>query len=77
MNNPDFNPAVCGADSYGNVTADKQNGNDIRNEMKYSGYTIDAGISCLVWKPDDSFLGKFPRLAAAKSAVDAAIILSK
>lgn len=74
MNSPDHDPAVCDKDSYGNVTADKQNGNDIRNEMKYSGYTIDAGISCLVWKPDDSFLGKFPNLAVAKSIIDAEIL---
>lgn len=72
MNNPDHNPETCTKDSYGNVTANNQNGNDERNEMDYFGYTIDAGISCLVWNPDNSFLGKYPNLAAAKLAVDAA-----
>lgn len=77
MNNVDHNPDVCDKDAYGNVTAKEQTGehiDDVRNEMKYSGYTIDVGISCIVWNPDNSFFGKFPNLIAAKSAIDAAII---
>ena len=73
MNSPDCNPDVCTKDSYGNVTAKNQGGNDVRNEMKYSGYTIDVGIQCLVWKPDNSFFDKFPNLEQAKAAIDSAI----
>ena len=76
MNKPDVNPDVCTIDSYGNVTAHNQSGNDIRNETHYKGYTIDIGISCLVWNEDDSFFGKFPKLEAAKSAIDAKFALS-
>lgn len=75
MNNPDHNSDVCTKDSYGNVTAKNQNGNDSGNEMKYSGYTIDVGISSVVWNPDNSFFGTFPTLASAKAAIDAAIHL--
>lgn len=75
MNNPDSDSKACTKDSYGNVTAKQQDGNDIRNEMKYSGYTIDAGISCVVWNPDNSFFGKFPNLIQAKAAIDDAIKL--
>lgn len=77
MNNPDCNSNVCTKDGYGNVTANKQDGNDIRNEHHYKGHTIDIGISCIVWKPDNKWLGKFPNLDAAKSAIDSAIIMSK
>ena len=77
MNNPDSKSSVCSKDSYGNVTAKNQGGNDVRNEMKYSGYTLDVGISVIAWRPDNTWLGKFGNLVAAKSAVDADIIKSK
>jgi len=75
MNNPDFDSDVCRADSYGNVTANDQtgNGNDVRNETDYKGYTIDDGIMAVVWNPDDSHFGKFANAASAKAAIDAAI----
>ena len=77
MNNPDHDKNVCAKDCYGNVTADEQGGNDIRNEMHYKGYTFDIGIQVIVWKPDDSWLGKFPTRIAAKYAVDADIVKQK
>lgn len=70
MNSPDHDPNVCDKDSYGNVTAHNQNGNDNRDETKYKDFTIDNGISFVVWMPDDSFFGKFPNADAAKAAVD-------
>ena len=69
MNNPDHNSDVCTKDSYGNVTAKNQNG----NETKYKDYTIVAGILVAVWKSDDSYFGKFSDVASAKAAIDAAI----
>ena len=75
MNNPDHDKNVCVKDGYGNVTANKQGGNDIRNETEYHGYTIDVGIQAIVWKPNNSWLGKYPSLAAAKAAVDKDILL--
>lgn len=73
MNNPDYDANVCTADAYGNVTANEQNGNDVRNETDYKGYTIDDGIMAVVWNPDDSYFGKFANAASAKAAIDAAI----
>ena len=73
MEHPNHDPNVCSKDPYGNVTANKQDGNDIRNEMQYSGYTIDVGITCMVWNPDNSFFGKFPDLASAKASIDAVL----
>lgn len=70
MNNPDCNSSVCIKDSYGNVTAKKQGGNDIRNEQKYKGFTIDVGITSVVWNADDSYFGKFPNVDVAKAAID-------
>ncbi len=73
MNNPDCDKNVCSQDSYGNVTANEQGGNDIRHEAKYREYTIDVNISVIAWKPDNTWLGKFPSIPAAKSAIDADI----
>ena len=70
MNNPDTNPSVCNKDSYGNVTAKNQDGNDIRNETHYKGFTIDVGITAVVWHEDDSWFGKFPTVKLAKAAID-------
>lgn len=77
MNNPDHDKNVCAKDSYGNVTANEQGGNDVRNEMKYSGYILDVGISVIAWKPDNTWLGKFGNLELAKAAVDADILKQK
>ncbi len=73
MNNPDHNPNVCSKGPYGSVTADKQDGNDIRNEKEYKGHTIDVGTLSVVWNPDDSFFGKFPNITVAKAAIDDAL----
>lgn len=70
MNNPDHKSSVCGKDSYGNVTANKQGGDDIRNERHYKGFTIDIGITCTVWSEDDSWFGRFPDVGKAKVAID-------
>jgi hypothetical protein len=77
MNNPDCKTSVCTKDNYGNVTAKKQGGNDIRNERKYKGFTIDfiVGSLTIVWNPDDSFFGKFSNFAKAKTAIDDAVKL--
>lgn len=77
MNNPDHDSNVCVKDGYGNVTAKKQAGNDIRNEKKYKGFTLDIGAMVVVWKPDDSWFGKFPDVGIAKAGIDATFILPK
>ena len=74
MNNIDHDSNVCSKDSYGNVTADKQDGNDIRNEKQYKGYTIDdGGGSIIVWNPDDSFFGRFFDVTDAKAVINEAL----
>ena len=70
MNNPDHDSNVCFKDSYGNVTAKNQDGNDIRNECHYKGYTIDVGITAVVWNEDDSWFGRFATVKLAKAAID-------
>lgn len=70
MNNPNHDSNVCNKDTYGNVTAKNQGGNDIRNESHYKGFTIDIAISVIVWHEDDSFFGKFPDVGKAKAAID-------
>ncbi len=78
MNNPDCDKNVCSQDDYGNVTANEQGGNDVRNETLYKDFTIDdGGISVIVWKPNGGWFGKFTNAVAAKTAIDNAILLSK
>lgn len=80
MNNPDYNPNVCSKDSYGNVTADNQDGehiDDVKKYKTYKGYIIDfiVGINTIVWNEDESFFGKFPNFVMAKAAIDDAVKL--